>query len=313
MSGTSLGYAERLSWRDDVGGTLGDPELSEPDANDLEGKIDRLAELFRDAKDGVTVHTGAGISTSAGIPDFRGPKGVWTLQKRGEPIPPAKCRFDRARPTPTHMALVELQRAGFVRYLVSCNVDCLHIRSGFPRDHLAELHGNCFAERCEKCGAEYIRDFEMPSVGFKPTGRRCVAKKGKGRCPGELMDQVLDWDDALPPKELRAAERHSREASLSLVLGSSLQIIPSCNLPLKTVRGGKGKLAIVNLQATGKDKKADVVIHEKTDVVMAGLMRRLGLTIPEYVHVDTARQWDKTFRPLKVDDEGGSAKRARVK
>lgn len=52
MSGTSLGYAERLSWRDDVGGTLGDPELSEPDVNDLEGKIDRLAELFRDAKDG---------------------------------------------------------------------------------------------------------------------------------------------------------------------------------------------------------------------------------------------------------------------
>ena len=81
---------------------------------------------------------------------------------------------------------------------------------------------------------------------------------------------------------------------------------------MKTVRGGKGKLAIVNLQATGKDKKADVVIHEKTDVVMAGLMRRLGLTIPEYVHVDTTRQWDKTFRPLKVDDEGGSAKRARV-
>ena len=237
---------------------------------------------------------------------------MWTLQKKGEPIPPAKCSFDRARPTPTHMALVELQRAGFVRYLVSCNVDCLHIRSGFPRDRLAELHGNCFAERCDACGSEYIRDFEMPSVGFKPTGRRCVAVKGKRRCSGQLRDQVLDWDDALPPKELRAAERHSREASLSLVLGSSLQIIPSCNLPLKTVRGGKGKLAIVNLQKTGKDKKADVVIHEKTDIVMAGLMRRLGLTIPEYVHSDTKRQWDKTFRPLKVDEED-SAKRARVK
>ena len=139
-----------------------------------------------------------------------------------------------------------------------------------------------------------------------------MAVKGKRRCSGQLRDQVLDWDDALPPKELRAAERHSREASLSLVLGSSLQIIPSCNLPLKTVRGGKGKLAIVNLQKTGKDKKADVVIHEKTDIVMVGLMRRLGLAIPEYVHSDTKRQWDKTFRPLKVDEED-SAKRARVK
>ena len=85
-------------------------------------------------------------------------------------MPAASCRFDRARPSFTHVALVALQREGYVRYLVSCNVDCLHVRSGYPREEMAELHGNCFAERCELCETEYVRDFEMPSVGFKTTG-----------------------------------------------------------------------------------------------------------------------------------------------
>lgn len=66
-----------------------------------------------------------------------------------------------------------LQRAGQLTYLVSQNVDGLHLRSGIPRAALAELHGNCFAERCHACGAEYIRDFEIETVGFKRTGRKC--------------------------------------------------------------------------------------------------------------------------------------------
>ena len=99
MAGTSPGYAERLSWRDDVGGTLGDPELSEPDADDLERKIDRLAELFRDAKDGVVVHTGAGISTTAGIPDFRGPKGVDPAEEgRAHPLREVQFRPRQTNP-----------------------------------------------------------------------------------------------------------------------------------------------------------------------------------------------------------------------
>jgi mono-ADP-ribosyltransferase sirtuin 6 len=104
-----------------------------------------------------------------------------------------------------------------------------------------------------------------------------------------LRDQVLDWDDALPPDELRSAEKHSRETCLSLVLGSSLQITPSCDIPLLTVRkrkGKRGKLVIVNLQETPKDRMATMLVRAKTDVVMAGVMRRLGLTVPEYVRYD---------------------------
>ena len=305
----SLGYAERLSWRDDLGGQLGDPELSEADA-DLERKVDALADLVADAKakGGAVVHTGAGISTSVGIPDFRGPNGIWTLQKEGKSMPAASCRFDRARPSFTHVALVALQREGYVRYLVSCNVDCLHVRSGYPREEMAELHGNCFAERCELCETEYVRDFEMPSVGFKTTvvdRPRRGKDDGSGR-GGRLRDQVLDWEDPLPPEELKRAERESKEAALALVLGSSLQITPSCDLPLKTTRRRRdgseaGKLAIVNLQMTPKDRHATLVVHAKVDRVMWGLTRRLGVAVPEYA----PRRVDRLARERNASGSGG--------
>ena len=97
----SIGYAERLSWRDDVGGTLGTPEFQEADDAELQRKIDTLAELIRESRaesGGMVVHTGAGISTSIGIPDFRGPNGVWTAQKRGAPMPEATCTLGTAVP-----------------------------------------------------------------------------------------------------------------------------------------------------------------------------------------------------------------------
>jgi mono-ADP-ribosyltransferase sirtuin 6 len=116
------------------------------------------------------VFTGAGISTSIGIPDFRGPTGVWTLQRAGKPIPKPKVTFSVARPSLTHMVIVALLRSGKVTYIVSQNVDGLHLRSGVPRSLLAELHGNCFAERCSKCGKEHVRDFEVETVGMGGEG-----------------------------------------------------------------------------------------------------------------------------------------------
>ena len=274
----SLGYASRLTVRDDVGGSLGDPELL--DGGDIHAcpKMRELVRLLQAAKH-VVVHTGAGVSTSAGIPDFRGPNGVWTLQKRGQPLPAAICAFELARPTYTHMALLALQRAGKLAYLVSCNVDCLHQRSGFPRHQLAELHGNCFAERCSRCGAEAVRDFEQTTVGFKRTGRTCV------HCGGSMRDQALDWDDALPPRELELAEQHSKKADLVITLGTSLQIHPACNLPLKTVKAG-GKLVVVNLQPTPKDKAAALVIRRRCDDVLRVVMAALQLQVPRYVRHD---------------------------
>ena len=300
--GGSVGYAARLNQDADVGGTLGEPEIVDDDDIIERGAL-HLAELLRAASAATTtdgsrsscvVHTGAGISRAAGIPDFRGPNGVWTRKARGLSPPPCETSLDRAAPTATHQCIAALARAGYVRCVVSCNVDCLHLKSGLPRNKLCELHGNCFAERCEDCRAEFVRDFEMRTVGFKLTGRRCV------RCGGRLRDQVLDWDDALPEKELKQAERESASAALSLVLGSSLQIHPSCDIPLKTTRKRRmakdpeadrvqdapGKLVIVNLQPTKKDKKAHMVVHAPCDRVMRLVAKHLGLTLEPYVRKD---------------------------
>eukprot|EP00775_Hariotina_reticulata_P004906 gene4906-5150_t len=245
----SLGYASRLSHREDLGGRLGDPELFDP-PHLLLDKARKLADLVQQANK-IIAFTGAGISTAAGIPDFRGPQGVWTLQRKGLPLPKLHTSFVYAKPSLTHQALLGLLQSGKLQYICSQNVDSLHLRSGVPRYQLAELHGNCFAERCQKCKREYVRDFEMDTVGFKPTGRSC----DKPGCSGRLADFILDWEDALPAAELKATQQHA-----------STSIIPAANLPLRTVKAG-GKLAIINLQGTPKDNKAEVVLHGKVDEV----------------------------------------------
>ncbi|KAG6522179.1 hypothetical protein ZIOFF_019316 [Zingiber officinale] len=260
----SLGYAEKLSYREDIG-TVGMSEIFDP-SDILHQKIEELALMIKESKH-LVAFTGAGISTSSGIPDFRGPKGVWTLQRAGKGLPEASLPFDRAMPSLTHMALVELEKAGILKFVISqaveravadcrvslCsfivlqfrNVDSLHLRSGIPRKKLAELHGNSFREVCPSCETEYVRDFEVETIGMKETSRRC----SDTNCGAKLRDSVLDWEDALPPKEVNAAENHCKTADLVLCLGTSLQITPACNLPLKCIRNN-GKIVIVNLQVS---------------------------------------------------------------
>lgn len=276
----SLGYAARLSHREDVGGGLGAREYLDT-AGEVLAKSAELACMLA-AAERIVVFTGAGVSTSCGIPDFRGPSGVWTLQRKGQPPPKASVRFDQAYPSLTHMVLVGMQRVGRLSLVVSQNVDCLHIRSGLAREALAELHGNCFLEVCESCGAEYVRDFEVPSVGLKRTGRACEG------CHGPLRDQCLDWESELPQAEMERAESETAGADVVLCLGTSLQITPACNMPLRATRRG-GKLAIVNLQRTPKDSKAALLIRARVDSVMARVASILGIEVPPYVRSDRVR------------------------
>ncbi|XP_065278232.1 NAD-dependent protein deacylase sirtuin-6 isoform X2 [Emys orbicularis] len=275
----SVNYAAGLSPYSDKG-KCGLPEIFDP-PEELERKVRALADLIRGSSN-VVFHTGAGISTASGIPDFRGPNGVWTMEERGL-SPKFDTTFENARPSKTHMALLELQRVGILKFLVSQNVDGLHVRSGFPRDKLAELHGNMFVEECVKCGKQYVRDVVVGSMGLKPTGRLCDVSKARGlrACRGKLIDTILDWEDSLPDRDLSLADDACRKADLSVTLGTSLQIKPSGNLPLLTKRKG-GKLVIVNLQATKHDRQADLRIHGYVDEVMTKLMKQLGLEIPEW-------------------------------
>ncbi|XP_064485813.1 NAD-dependent protein deacetylase Sirt6-like [Ornithodoros turicata] len=274
----SCDYASGLSEYADKG-ICGQPEQF--DADDLlEDKISRFSEWVKAAKH-IVVITGAGISTSAGIPDFRGPKGVWTLEQRGEK-PNVNISFDDAVPTVTHMALVALAERGNLKFLVSQNVDGLHLRSGFPMELLTDLHGNMFLDRCDQCGRHFVRVTATKSVGQKPTGELCSVPKRNGRqCRGHLHDSILDWEDELPQEGLEAADLHCRAADLIICLGSTLQIVPCGSLPLLAKKTG-GRIVICNLQPTKIDKSANLILRHYVDGVMKKLMERLGMEVPEY-------------------------------
>lgn len=139
----------------------------------------------------IVVHTGAGISTSCGIPDFRGPKGVWTLEKQGIK-PKIDIKFENAIPSTTHRALKLLLDKGYIKFIVSQNIDGLHLRSGVAKHHLAELHGNMFIEECEKCKKQFIRKNKgpVPTVAKKLTGDLC--RSTTRPCRGSLIDTVKE-------------------------------------------------------------------------------------------------------------------------
>lgn len=214
-----------------------------------------------------------------------GPKGVWTLDKKGE-RPTKSISFDAAAPTKTHMAIKALITAGHVTYIVSQNIDGLHLKSGLARRHIAELHGNMFVENCSKCRRQYVRQTPAPTVGQKPTGGICKGGQNQRACRGgQLFDNILDWEHDLPDKDMDLAYSHSCLADLNICLGSTLQINPSGQLAIKNKKYG-GKLVICNLQPTKYDKKADLVINGYVDDVMERVMKRLGLEIPEYTGAD---------------------------
>ena len=146
----------------------------------------------------------------------------------------------------------------------------------------------------------FVRDSPAPTVGLKYVGGDCMATRANGRncrggaftvlsshlmshVAGKLKDFVLDWEDELPESDLTLSDSHSVLADLSIVMGSTLQIIPAGNMPTYTKKYHQtGKLVICNLQPTKQDKKADLNIHTYVDDVMEMLMSNLGLEIPQY-------------------------------
>ena len=218
-----------------------------------------------------------------GFPIFEGPKGVWTLEQKGKK-PEMNLSWDEAKPTTTHMALKALVDAEKVKFIVSQNIDGLHLRSGIPREKIAELHGNMFIDKCSTCQRMFVRPGASETVGQKTSGDGCPGKRPNGRsCRGKVHDFTLDWEHELPDDDLDLSDAHSVIADLSIVLGSTLQIIPSGTLPTyvkkyESVTGGK--LVIINLQPTKHDKKADLAIRTYVDDVMKLLFDKLDMKIP---------------------------------
>ncbi|KAE8443604.1 hypothetical protein EG329_001537 [Mollisiaceae sp. DMI_Dod_QoI] len=261
------------------------PKIAEEERHEAPDAVDRKAQTLADQirkSNHLIAFTGAGVSTSAGIPDFRGPEGAWTLKAQGRERAGKTVNTLQAIPTPTHMALVALQDQGLLKYLISQNCDGLHRKSGISSNKISELHGNSNRESCKGCGKEYIRDFRAVATYEKTvrdhrTGRKCA------RCGGVLIDTIVNFGESLPAQALELAFDHAKKADLCLVLGSSLMVTPANEIPEIPGRRKSAKLAICNLQKTPLDQLSDLRIYSKTDDLMIRVMEKLNIFIPPFI------------------------------
>ncbi|KAK8055590.1 NAD-dependent deacetylase sirtuin-7 [Apiospora rasikravindrae] len=261
------------------------PEERQEASEVMEQKAKTLVDYINKSKH-IIVFTGAGISTSTGskpgIPDFRGPEGVWTLRKQGRLRTSKAASTLQAIPSSTHMALVELQNRGIVKYVVSQNCDGLHRRSGILPDRISELHGNSNLEYCKDCGKQYIRDFRAVSTFEKSihdhrTGRKCAL------CGGILLDTIINFGEFLSAEPLQLARDHAQKADLCIALGSSLTVPPASEIPETVGKRKAAKLVICNLQETPFDKSSSLRIFGRTDDLMERVMEKLSLPIPKFM------------------------------
>jgi len=205
----------------------------------------------------LVVFTGAGISTESGLPDFRGPDGIWTRQAKG--LPTKSRPFDSAEPNTGHIAIVELQKIGKLAFLISQNVDNLHLRSGIRPDLLAELHGNVTKLRCSRCEFELDR---FPDLDACPL------------CGGKLVSSVVNFGQSLPQKALEVSYQHSEKCDLFIVAGSSLVVTPAADMPKVALEAGV-RLVIINQGETPFDRLAHLRFWEGIGEVLPPAVDRL--------------------------------------
>ncbi len=230
-------------------------------ATDLADRIETLARWLFEARH-VVVFTGAGISTDSGLPDFRGPDGIWTRREKG--LPAGSCNFSVAEPNAGHYAITELQSLGKLAFLISQNVDNLHLKSGIDPERLAELHGNITKLRCRQCGFVLDNFDDMSACPL---------------CEGELALSVVNFGDAMPRQELAAASQYARQADLFIVAGSSLVVYPAADLPRAALSAG-ARLVIINQGETPLDRRANLRFQESTSEVLPAVIRRLKELMP---------------------------------
>jgi NAD-dependent SIR2 family protein deacetylase len=223
----------------------------------LDKKIQILAQWLYESRY-LVVFTGAGISTESGLPDFRGPDGLWTRRDKGLDPRPISQPWDAVQPNSGHYAIVQLQNLGKLNFLISQNVDNLHLKSGIRSELLAELHGNMTKQRCKRCEQTYDNDAGIT---------RC-------RCGGTLTSSVVDFGQSLPQKDLSLSFEHTRKCDLFVVVGSSLVVTPAAEMPREALLAG-AKLVIINQGETPFDKYAQLRFHERIGEILPRTVKRL--------------------------------------
>lgn len=252
--------------------------VSERMPETLTGQVELLAGWVRSARSAV-VFTGAGVSTESGIPDFRGPGGLWTqvnpanftirryledTQVRRESWERFKTGgvYGRAEPNPAHYAIADLVRADRVEWVITQNIDGLHQRAGTPPERVIELHGNLRFAKCLGCR----RRFEKAEALALPPD----PSDGVPRCPdcgGLLKSGTVSFGEPLPADELARAEAAAENSDLFIVVGSSLVVYPAAYLPLHALDAG-ARLVIINLGETPMDHLAHLRISAPAGQVL---------------------------------------------
>ena len=249
-------------------------------------QLSKARELVSTAKK-VVVLTGAGISTDSGIPDFRGPQGVWTLNPKAEQMSdiryyvsdPEVRRLSwqsrlahpawTAEPNPGHKAIHELEKAGKLHALITQNIDGLHQRAGVSKDLVIEVHGNLHKAICLSCG------WRGPMQDVLDRVRRGEADPECNVCNGILKSDTISFGQALVPHVIERAMRVAGETDCLLAVGSTLQVYPvAAAVPAAKAAGAS--VVILNAQETQFDDIADVKLSGSILEVLPLLCRVVG-------------------------------------
>ena len=234
----------------------------------------------------VAVLTGAGISTDSGIPDFRGPQGLWTKNPGAEKLStyqayvsdPAvrrrswQARRDhpawRAEPNRAHVALAGLARSGLVTSVITQNIDGLHQKAGTPADRVIELHGTMFSVVCVSCGDRSPMAGALARVEAGEEDPACP------RCGGILKSATVMFGQALDPGVLARAGQAAAACDLFLAVGSTLTVEPAASLCGVAAAAGAA-LVIVNRDPTPYDPLAAEVIRDPIGDAVPRIARQL--------------------------------------
>ena len=234
----------------------------------------------------IVAFTGAGISTESGIPDYRGPNGVWatgavpTLDGFLNDAETRRAYWRRRResytdllhaePNAGHRALAALAAGGRLIGVVTQNIDGLHQRAGHDPETVVELHGSAHRVRCLDCGTTWPATEIQTRLGPEDTEPRC------DRCGGPIRAATVLFGEPVPSVALRRAADLAAACDLMLVVGSSLVVNPAAQIPLLAQRGG-ARLAILNRTPTPLDGAADLVVRAEAGPTLEAVVREIGM------------------------------------
>ncbi len=250
-----------------------------------DAQLDRLAAHLRDARQ-IVVLTGAGISTESGIPDFRGPQGLWTKDPSAERKASIQHYVDDAEhrrevwrnragselfggaPNAGHVALAELERRANLHMLVTQNVDGLHQAAGTSPEIVIEIHGTVHEAKCLTCGWRGPMEDTLARVRAGDEDPACL------ECGGMLKSATISFGENLVPTDLQRAQRAAAGADVFLAVGTSLGVYPAAALPELALRNG-GVLAVLNGEETPFDPLAEFVLRDRLGEVLPDLVVRV--------------------------------------